>query len=208
MRAAPAGHPVPMANLVLGPLLRYVTETEATVWVETDAPCEVEVLGRASRPSRSRSTTTRWSGSKASSRAPHEYEVALDGERRLAAPIGAAAEHDPDPRREPARSTSPSGPAGSLCRTSAPYMQSADRDAEGSSPTRSGPRPGNGARATASWPELLFLLGDQVYVDEGSPRDAGAESAASAAAPARRRARRWPTSRSTPGSTARAGASR
>ena len=35
-----------MANLVLGPLLRYVGETEATVWVETDAPCEVEILGR------------------------------------------------------------------------------------------------------------------------------------------------------------------
>jgi hypothetical protein len=35
-----------MADLVLGPLLRYVGETEATVWVETDEPCEVEVLGR------------------------------------------------------------------------------------------------------------------------------------------------------------------
>ena len=34
-----------MANLILGPLLRYVGETEATVWVETDGPCEVEVLG-------------------------------------------------------------------------------------------------------------------------------------------------------------------
>ena len=35
-----------MASLVLGPLLRYIGETEATVWVETDGPCEVEVLGR------------------------------------------------------------------------------------------------------------------------------------------------------------------
>ena len=33
-------------ELVLGPLLRYVSETEATVWVEADAPCEVEILGR------------------------------------------------------------------------------------------------------------------------------------------------------------------
>src|SRR3712207_8907698 len=31
--------------LVLGPLLRYVGETEATVWVATDEACEVEVLG-------------------------------------------------------------------------------------------------------------------------------------------------------------------
>ena len=34
-----------MPLLVLGPLLRYVGETEATVWVETDEACEVEVLG-------------------------------------------------------------------------------------------------------------------------------------------------------------------
>src|SRR5680860_745419 len=34
-----------MSELVLGPLLRYVGETEATVWVETDVSCEVEVLG-------------------------------------------------------------------------------------------------------------------------------------------------------------------
>ena len=32
-----------VAGLLLGPMLRYVGETEATVWVETDAPCDVEV---------------------------------------------------------------------------------------------------------------------------------------------------------------------
>src|SRR5882757_3401999 len=35
--------------LVLGPLLRYVGETEATIWVETDRPCEVEILGHQAR---------------------------------------------------------------------------------------------------------------------------------------------------------------
>ena len=34
-----------MARLVLGPLLRHVSATTATIWVETDAPCTVEVLG-------------------------------------------------------------------------------------------------------------------------------------------------------------------
>ena len=34
-----------MPKLILGPLLRWVGETQATVWVETDAPAEVEVLG-------------------------------------------------------------------------------------------------------------------------------------------------------------------
>ena len=34
-----------MARLVLGPLLRHVSDSTATIWVETDAPCEVAVLG-------------------------------------------------------------------------------------------------------------------------------------------------------------------
>ena len=36
-------------DLVLGPLLRHVDPVSATVWVETDRPCEVAVLGRRSR---------------------------------------------------------------------------------------------------------------------------------------------------------------
>jgi hypothetical protein len=35
----------PASGLVLGPLLRYTGESDATVWVETDTACEVEVLG-------------------------------------------------------------------------------------------------------------------------------------------------------------------
>jgi len=38
-----------MAELLLGPVLRYVDEVQATVWVETDSSCEVEVLGRRQR---------------------------------------------------------------------------------------------------------------------------------------------------------------
>jgi hypothetical protein len=34
---------------VLGPALRYAGETEALIWVETDAPCTVKVLGCESR---------------------------------------------------------------------------------------------------------------------------------------------------------------
>ena len=35
--------------LLLGPLLRHVDPVSATVWVETDRPCVVEVLGRRAR---------------------------------------------------------------------------------------------------------------------------------------------------------------
>src|SRR5690242_16486520 len=32
-------------ELKVGPLLRYVAETEATIWVETDRACQVAILG-------------------------------------------------------------------------------------------------------------------------------------------------------------------
>ena len=32
-----------MARLILGPMTRWAGTSEATVWVETDAACEVEV---------------------------------------------------------------------------------------------------------------------------------------------------------------------
>src|SRR3712207_2948760 len=38
-----------MRPLVLCPMLRYCGETEATIWVETDAACEVEILGRTKK---------------------------------------------------------------------------------------------------------------------------------------------------------------
>ncbi len=38
-----------MPDLLLGPLLRWVGSSRATVWVETDAACEVTVLGRRAR---------------------------------------------------------------------------------------------------------------------------------------------------------------
>lgn len=38
-----------MAELLLGPILRYVDDRSATVWVETDRPCTVEILGSTAR---------------------------------------------------------------------------------------------------------------------------------------------------------------
>src|SRR3954447_13007010 len=37
------------AELVLGPMLRHAGDDEATVWMETSAPGEVEILGRTTR---------------------------------------------------------------------------------------------------------------------------------------------------------------
>src|SRR5215217_5034533 len=62
-RDGPARRPRvrPTPGLVLGPLLRYTGESDATVWVETDTACEVEVLGHMA--------------------STFENEVALDGEK-------------------------------------------------------------------------------------------------------------------------------
>ncbi|MDQ3286038.1 MAG: alkaline phosphatase family protein [Actinomycetota bacterium] len=72
-----------MPELVLGPLLRYAGETDATVWVETDAACEVEVLGGRSRTFHVEGhhyALVHVAGLEPGD--AYEYEVLLDGERR------------------------------------------------------------------------------------------------------------------------------
>ena len=73
-------------NLVLGPLLRYAGASDATVWVETDASCEVEVFVEVSSH---RSRTFEVEGHhyalvQITSLKPgssYEYAITLDGER-------------------------------------------------------------------------------------------------------------------------------
>jgi hypothetical protein len=161
-----------MASLVLGPLLRYVGETEATVWVETDAPCEVEVLGRREPTftvEEHHYALVRLEGLEPGSF--NEYGVSLDGERRWP-----PADSDLPPSAirtlgEP----KPIDVCFGSCRVAAPheepYTESKDRHEDG--------KEFDALRVLARemtrterhrWPEFLFLLGDQVYVDEGSPR--------------------------------------
>src|SRR5947209_19248877 len=78
-----------MPDLILGPLLRYVDQRDATVWVETDGPCEVEVLGRRARTfhvSGHHYALVLIEGLTDGESVP--YEVALNGERRWPAPGG------------------------------------------------------------------------------------------------------------------------
>src|SRR5919197_5503667 len=78
-----------MANLVLGPLVRYAGEDEATVWVETDAPCEVEVHGCRERTftvAGHHYALVHCTGLEPDSTTP--YEVRLDGERCWPEPEG------------------------------------------------------------------------------------------------------------------------
>ena len=71
-----------MPELVLGPLLRYVAETDAVIWVETDAPCDVELLG--SRDRTFRGCGHHYALVRVADLEPgslHECEGLLDGER-------------------------------------------------------------------------------------------------------------------------------
>ncbi|HSK49710.1 MAG TPA: alkaline phosphatase D family protein [Solirubrobacterales bacterium] len=160
-----------MADLVLGPLLRYVSETEATVWVETDAACEVEVLGRRERTFGVAShhyALVRIEGLEPGE--SYEYEVALDGERRWP---------EPDSELPPSliRTFAPGKPLDvcfGSCRVAVPhaepYTLSKDEHEEGRELDALHVLARQMVRDERSeWPELLFLLGDQVYVDEGSP---------------------------------------
>src|SRR3712207_2509010 len=73
-------------SLILGPLLRHVGPTDATVWVETDSPCEVEVRVEGTSH---RSHTFRVEGhhyalvriTDLESGSSYEYAVTLDGQR-------------------------------------------------------------------------------------------------------------------------------
>jgi hypothetical protein len=161
-----------MPQLVLGPLLRYVDETQATVWVETDISCEVEVLGRRER-------TFEVEGhhyaivpiTELEPGGTYEYEVALDGEH-----------HWPERQsRFPPSAIRTVDPDGTLklvfgsCRVAVPheppYSLTKDEDERGREidalyalALRMRERP------RSEWPQLLLCLGDQVYADEDSPR--------------------------------------
>src|ERR1700761_8363616 len=131
-----------MADLVLGPLLRYVPDPEATIWVETDGPCEVAVLG-AVEPTFGveghHYALVRVEGLKPGTE--HPYDVRLDGEvvwppqdsRLPPPPRGPPAAGGSGRRRTRgsrrrrcarsaarARSRSPSAPAGSPSPTRTP----------------------------------------------------------------------------------------
>src|SRR5918995_1085135 len=155
-------------KLILGPLLRYASETDATVWVETDAACEVEVLGH-------RTKTFEIEGhhyalvmiTDLEPGETYPYEVSLDGERVW-----------PEDDFPPSviRTISPDGELNfsyGSCRVSVPHepphtlaadahKHGHERDALQALALRMMGEPHE------RWPDALFLLGDQIYADEVS----------------------------------------
>jgi len=160
-----------MASLMLGPVLRHAVDTEATVWVEVNGKCTVEVLGCEAPTFRVGShhyALVQVSGLQPGEVTP--YEVRLDGERVWP-------EDDnwpPSVIRTATRERALDLVFGS-CRTAyphePPYTLRNDEHREG--------REVCALRGLAwrlrneppeRWPGALVHLGDQIYADEVEPR--------------------------------------
>src|SRR6185437_2328325 len=103
-----------MAVLVLGPLLRYIGETDATIWVEADRPCRVEVLGHAVQTfevAGHHYALVTVTGLRPGSE--HAYQVTLDGIVRWPVPDPASGRACCDPWTRAARAGWHSARAGS-----------------------------------------------------------------------------------------------
>ncbi len=170
-----------MPDLILGPILRYAGESDATVWVETDAAREVEVRadGFAQRSRTFEIGGHHYALVRLSGLQPgqsYEYEVALDGEKVWPVPD--------DPFPAPViRTADPDGEfrlAYGSCRVSAPHEPpyTLSRSASWRIGVSGGRFEQDALYALAvrmrdepneRWPHALFLLGDQIYADEVSP---------------------------------------
>jgi hypothetical protein len=160
-------------NLVIGPLLRYANATEATVWVETDAPCEVEVLAGASHRARTFHVEGHHYGvvhvSGLSPGEAYEYGVKLDGEDVWPEPTSG---YPPSVIRTPA----PGAPLRLVfgsCRVCAPheppYTLSRDEDERGKEVDALYALSERMRRQEREdWPDALLMLGDQIYADKPS----------------------------------------
>src|SRR4051794_8793448 len=150
--------------LVAGPLLRYVGGTCATVWVETDRPCTVEVLGHQAstwgvhghhyalvvveglRPGTETAYTVRLDGDRVwpepGSSYPPSVVRTLGDDRRLRLAFGS-------------------------CRRAAAFDRHSLRSVGADALVALAQRMAGGDRT--DWPDALLLLGDQVYADDPSP---------------------------------------
>ncbi|HEV2821374.1 MAG TPA: alkaline phosphatase D family protein, partial [Solirubrobacteraceae bacterium] len=157
-----------MPALILGPMLRHVESTQATVWVETDAACKVGVLGRAAPTfcvAGHHYALIELTGLEPGATLP--YTVELDGVHAWPPP----GDPFPQPVIQPAQSNSEARLVFGSCRVSRPHeppwtlLPGDDERGHGIDALRT-----LGlalARGEADdLPDCLLMLGDQVYADD------------------------------------------
>jgi hypothetical protein len=170
-------------------MLRYVDERVATIWVQTDVACEVEILGARERTwcvSGMHFALVVVEGLEAGR--DHPYEVRLDG---------AVAWPEPDAPFPPSTLRLPAADAArdivfGSCRITRPheppYVLRSDEDeaGQGIDALRAYALRLAAAGGGAAGPDMLLMLGDQIYADQPSPelkaRIAGRERLAGAPA--------------------------
>jgi hypothetical protein len=156
-------------SLVLGPLLRYVGETEATIWVETDRPCQVRVLGHTG-------ATFEVAGhhyglvviTGLRPGTEYAYQVMLEETVRWPEPGS--------PQRPSVlRTLDPGGPQRLVfgsCRVAElpPGRRGkAQRGRGHGSDALAAMADGLARKPRESWPDSMLLIGDQVYADQAGP---------------------------------------
>ena len=157
-----------MTGLVLGPLLRYAGSTQATVWVETDEPCEVVVLDERQRTfsveGHHYALVVLRDLEEGSVR---PYEVHLDGDRVWPPDDGRppCTIHTREHERQ-ARLVFGSCRVGDPQRE--PYTLPAEEHPQGFGIDALWSLSRRLQAGNEEWPDCLLLLGDQVYADEAS----------------------------------------
>ncbi|WP_020108825.1 alkaline phosphatase D family protein [Nocardia sp. 348MFTsu5.1] len=158
-------------ELVLGPILRYVDTSRATIWVETDGECTVEVR-TSTGPSGAENT---WS--------VHGHHFAIV--QLVDLPSGAVVDYTVSLTLSDTSASEASAvvKAGGTLRTAAhddaltvafgSCRRGDTYDADRLKAIGADGLAGLAARVkeqdAESWPQLLLLLGDQVYADDPSP---------------------------------------
>jgi PhoD-like phosphatase len=153
-----------MNQISIGPLLRHVGSSSATIWVETDQPCEVEVLGHRERT---------WSvaghhyalvlveGLEPGTSTP--YQVRLDG--TLAWPPETS--NRPPSRIRTLSEDRPVRIAFGSCRYATAAALPADDNHFDADSLACYART-LAAVGEDTWPDAVLMVGDQVYADETS----------------------------------------
>jgi hypothetical protein len=147
-----------MSKLVLGPMLRYVDENSATIWVETDRACRVSVLDAAEDTfcvGGHHYAIVAVTGLQPGSSVP--YTVELDGQQvwppaHSAWPPSLIRTTDP---------TTPLRLAFGSCRTGGP-LNDDDSGVDALHALAERMR----GQSPDQWPDACLMIGDQVYADD------------------------------------------
>ena len=164
---------MPAAHLRLGPLLRHVGPTHATVWVETSQPCTVAVAGHEERTftvAGHHYALVTVAGLTPGTSTP--YDVRLDDEAVWPLPVSPDQPATAFPASRIRTLPDPADPADppalriafGSCRYASPGAASGLEPCALDALARD-----LAATPEGTWPALLLLIGDQVYADETTP---------------------------------------